>query len=200
MLYVNALFFIISYLIIADVDVASKYTCRTAQIHIETSSKFMDVVADNYQVYSEVNPNTGQVVFQGLMKSFEFELGALDRAFNSDKVSLNQYSKFRYDGVISNLSAINFDRPGTYNVSVEGKIFIGNYIRKTSAQGSLKVLANGRIETVADFSIRIEEESMNTINELMRKKLPRIVSLDTDKLGISRDIKINLKANYRPRN
>ena len=200
MLYVNALFFIISTFLLEDVDVASKYTCRTAQIHIETSSRFMDVVADNYQVYSEVNPRTGKVVFQGLMKSFEFEMGALDRAFNNSTIDLSQYSKFSYEGKITNLSGIKFDQPGTYNVDVEGKIFIGSYIRKTSARGSVEVLPGGRLETVADFSIRIEEESMNTINDLMRKRLPKVVSLDTDKLGISRDIKINLKANYRPRN
>ena len=200
MIYVNALFFIISNLLFTEVDVASKYTCRTAQIHIETSSRFMDVVADNYQVYTEVNPNTGKVIFQGLMKSFEFEMGALDRAFNSSSVDISQYSKFNFDGRITNLARIDFNSLGTYNVNVEGKLFIGDYIRKTSAQGSIKVLADGRLESVADFTIRIEEESMNTINELMRKKLPSVVSLDTDQLGISRDIKINLKANYRPRN
>jgi hypothetical protein len=200
MIYVNALFFIISNLLFTEVDVASKYTCRTAQIHIETSSRFMDVVADNYQVYTEVNPNTGKVIFQGLMKSFEFEMGALDRAFNSSSVDISQYSKFNFDGRITNLARIDFNSPGTYNVNVEGQLFIGSYIRKTSAQGSIKVLADGRLESVADFTIRIEEESMNTINELMRKKLPSVVSLDTDQLGISRDIKINLKANYRPRN
>ena len=200
MLYLNALFFIVSNFLLADVEVASKYTCRTAQIHIETSSRFMDVVADNYQVYSEVNPNTGKVIFQGLMKSFQFEMGALDQSFNRSTVDLSQYSKFSYDGTITNLSQIDFDKPGKYKVDVEGQIFIGSYIRKTSAQGTITVLSNGYLESIADFSIRIEEESMNTINELMRKKLPSVVAIDTDKLGISRDIKINLKANYRPRN
>ena len=200
MLYLNALFFIVSNFLLADVEVASKYTCRTAQIHIETSSRFMDVVADNYQVYSEVNPNTGKVIFQGLIKAFKFEMGALDQAFNRSTVDLSQYSKFSYDGTITNLSQIDFDKPGKYKVDVEGQIFIGSYIRKTSAQGTITVLSNGYLESIADFSIRIEEESMNTINELMRKKLPSVVAIDTDKLGISRDIKINLKANYRPRN
>ena len=160
----------------------------------------MDVTADNYQVYSEINPNSGEVTFQGLMKSFEFEMGALDRAFNSSTVDLSQYSKFNYEGRITNIAAIQFDRPGIYRVEVSGKLFMGSYIRKTSAQGTLKVLANGNLESESDFSIKIEEESMNTINDLMRKKLPSVIALDTDKLGISRDIRINLKANYRRRN
>ena len=158
----------------------------------------MDVIADNFQVYSELNPATGEISFKGLMKSFEFKMGALDRAFNSSRLDLSQYSKFTFDGNLTNLSQINFDSPGEYAVFVDGILYIGSFKRKTSARGTIKVLENGRLDTYTDFSIRIEEESMNTINKLMKEKLPSIVALDTDKLGISRDIRINLKANYRP--
>ncbi len=54
----------------------------------------MDVIADNFQVYGELNPNTGEVSFKGLMKSFEFKMGALDRDFNRSRLDLSQYSKF----------------------------------------------------------------------------------------------------------
>ena len=74
-----------------------KFTSRTGHIHVKSSNRFMDVVADNYQVYSEINPQTGQLKLTGLMKSFEFKLGALDRAFNSNRLDLSQYSKFRYE-------------------------------------------------------------------------------------------------------
>ena len=185
---------------ISDLDLPSKYTCRTGQLHIETSNRFMDVVADNYQVYSELNPTSGEVSFKGLMKSFEFKMGALDQAFNSNRLDLSQYSKFTFNGNIINRSQINFGSPGEYSVVVDGFLYIGSFKRKTSARGTIKVLDNGRLDTYADFSIRIEEESMNTINKLMKEKLPSVVALDTEKLGISRDISISLKANYRPRN
>ncbi len=177
-----------------------KYSCRTAQLHIETANRFMNVVADNYQVYSEINPISGEVTFKGLMKSFEFEMGVLDQAFNSSKIDLSQYSKFSYEGKLTKLKTINFNQPGTYKVTVNGFLYIGSYKRKTSATGMLTVMPDGNLITEADFSIRIEEESMNMINDLMKKKLPSIVALDSDKLGISRDIQINLKANFRPRN
>ncbi len=180
--------------------VPTKYTCRTGHIHVETSNRFKDIIADNYQVYSELNPNTGEVSFKGLLKSFKFEFGALDQAFNSGRVDMSQYSKFNFEGKLTNVGSINFDQPGTYPAIVDGFLFMGSYKRKTSARGTVEVLPNGRLVTEADFSIRIEEESMQTINKLMKQKLPSVMSLDTDKLGISRDIKLNLKAQYRPRN
>lgn len=180
--------------------VPTKYTCRTGHIHVETSNRFKDIVGDNYQVYSEMNPTTGAVSFTGLLKSFKFEFGALDQAFNSGRVDMSQYSKFNFEGKLTNVASINFDKPGTYPAIVEGFLYMGTYKRKTSANGTVQVLANGRLETKADFSIRIEEASMKTINDLMKKKLPSMLAMDTNKLGISRDIKLNLTAQYRPRN
>ena len=180
-------------------SIPTKYTCRTAHLHLETSNRFTDVIADNNQVYSELDPNTGAVTFTGLTRSFEFKLGALDQAFNSSKVDLSQYTKFNYEGKVNNFKSINFDKPGSYNVEVKGTLFMGSYKRLTSAKGTVVVQSDGTLKTNSDFSIRIEEESMKTINDLMKQKLPSVIALDTKKLGISRDIKIKLTGTYRPK-
>ena len=76
---------------------------------------------------------------------------------------------------------------------------MGGYVRKTNASGNVVILPDGKIMADAAFTIRIEEESVNTINRMMKEKLPSVFALDVDKLGISRDIKLNLSASYRPR-
>lgn len=177
----------------------AKFVSRTGHIHVESHSRYLDVIADNYQVYCELNPSDGAVKIQGLLKSFEFKLGALDQAFNSDRVNLAQFSKFRYEGKVKNLSAINFTRPGSYPVEVTGALYIGSYKRMTKANGTLNVRADGTIRTNTSFGIRIEEESMLTINKLMKEKLPSVLALDADNLGISRDIQLQLSAQFRPR-
>lgn len=176
-----------------------KYVSRTGHVHIKSSNRFMDVVADNYQVYAEINPSTGQISLTGLMKSFEFKLGALDQAFNSDRLDLSQYSKFRYDGMLENHQSIDFTKPGKYNARVAGNLYIGGYKRVTSASGIIEVQPDGKLNTNANFDIQIEEGSMETINRLMKERLPSVVALDTDKLGISRKIELQLVASLRPR-
>jgi len=180
-------------------DAPSKYVSRTGHLHVESHSTYLDVIADNYQVYCEIVPATGGVLIRGLTKSFEFELGALDRAFNSDRVNLSEYSKFRYEGHITNTASIDFDSPGSYRVEVSGVMHVGDYQRLTAASGLLMVGTDGSIQTDTSFKIKIEEESVVTINRLMKEKLPSALALDVNKLGISRDIELELSAKFRAR-
>ena len=192
-------FLFISLLFCTSFDIPSKYVSRTGHLHVESSNRFKDIVADNYQVYCELNPINGKVSFTGLLKSFEFELGALDQAFNSGKVNLSEFAKFKFNGQVSNYNTVKFDAPGNYPVTVNGMLKMGGFDRQTSARGTLTVLANGKIKANAKFTIKIEQESVNTINKLMKEKLPSVFALDIDKLGVSRDIKLVLSATYRPR-
>ena len=180
-------------------SIPGKYVSRTGHVHVESANRFKDIVADNYQVYSEVIPSTGEVTFTGLMKSFEFKLGALDQAFNSSRLDLSHYSKFKFVGELSNNQSIKWDQAGTYPAMVTGLLYIGSFKRKTAAQGNITVGNDGKIRADAAFTIVIEEESVKTINKMMKEKLPSVMALDVDKLGISRNINLTLTAAYRPR-
>ena len=47
-----------------------RYSARTAHIKVKSSNNFADIEADNYQVNSILNPETGYINFLGLLKSF----------------------------------------------------------------------------------------------------------------------------------
>ncbi|MEL6122425.1 MAG: hypothetical protein AAFQ02_04875 [Bacteroidota bacterium] len=182
-----------------QIDLAQRYVSRTAHVHVESANRFKTIVADNYQVYSEISSVSGTIKLTGLVKSFEFDWGALDQAFHSSRVDLSQYAKFTFTGSIENLAAIDFARMGQQKVVVSGILKMGGYSRKTSAQGTMTIQPDGRLKAKADFVIRIEEASVATINKMMRDKLPSVMAVDVDRLGISRDIRLSLSATYRPR-
>lgn len=197
---ISHLFFLtVVILFVTSWAVPAKYTCRTGHIHVESYSRYLDVIADNYQIYSELNPKTGEVNFSGLLKGFRFEMGALDQAFNSNKVDVSNYNKFDFKGSIVNNTGINYARAGVYPAEVKGTLTMAGYKRITIAKGEVKVLSTGELEAAASFVLTIEDESMNTINRLMREKLPSVLSMDVNKLGISKDIQLKLKAKYRPK-
>lgn len=177
----------------------SKYVSRTGHLHVETHSRYLDVIADNYQVYCEINKADGKVRLRGLTKSFEFKMGAIDQAFNSDRVNLGAFTKFDYKGKIANLGSVDFNKPGTYPVTVNGTLHMGSYKRITSARGKIIVKSDGTARAETNFAIRIEEESVNTINRLMKEKLPSVMAIDANKLGISRDIQLSLNTNLKAR-
>ncbi len=157
----------------------------------------MQVKAHNYQVFSNVNFTDNTVKVTGLMKSFEFELGAIDRAFNSNKLDLSGYPKFNYEGNITEPVEVDYSKPGDYLATVDGFLYIGEFKRKTPAKARFVVKDDGSIDVVVDFSFQIEEQSMETINRLMKERLPSLISVDTNTLGISRDVTVHLSLTYK---
>lgn len=175
----------------------SGFTSRTAHISVKSANNFVDIEADNYQVYSTLDATTGEISFVGLLKSFEFKLGALDRVYNSKLVGTLQKPKFTYTGRIKNMAAINTARPGKYDVAVEGELSVWDEKRVTPGDGTLTVREDGSIEAVSDISFTIEQASVEKANELIRQYMPKGINIDTDKLGIDRKITTVVKVVYR---
>ncbi len=179
---------------------AQVYTSRTAHVHVQSSNKIKNIEADNYQVASVVNFETGEVRFEGLLKSFEFRLGAIDRVFNSERVNVSQYPKFRFEGMLINSKGQNFEKAGRYTTVVEGTLYLWDEKRITSAEGTIISDGKGKLSVQSDFLMRIEEQSMNKLNELIDKKLPEAMNISTATFGVSRDINVSLDADYTRRN
>jgi len=174
-----------------------KYAARTAHIKVKSSNKFADIEADNYQVNSVLNPETGYINFLGLLKSFEFKLGALDRVYNSKLVEVLHKPKFKYIGEIKNIKAINFNKAGVYNFEVTGTLFLWDEKRVTPGTGTITVSEDGTIEAFSDISFMIEKASVEKANGLIRRYMPPGVKVDAEKLGIDRKVSTTIKVRYQ---
>lgn len=179
---------------------AQVYYTRTGHVHVKSSNKIKNVEADNYQIISTIDMLTGEVKFEGLLKSFEFRLGALDRVFNSNRINVNQYPKFRFEGTIKGIKNVDLTKKRDYKVMVNGTLYVWDEKRITSAVGLIRSDGNGGFTAISDFVMRIEEQSMHKLNQLIDEKLPDIVNLSTDSFGVDRDIDIKLDADYKLRN
>lgn len=192
--------FILNLLFVNIGPLASQsFQTRTGHLHVSSTNRIMDLEADNYQVQSKLNPITGQITFTGLTKSFEMVNGALDRAFNSKRVNLNGYPKFIFVGTILDPSVVKFDIPGRYKIRVKGELTIGDLKRVTSANGYITVNANQSIQAESSFIMKIEEFNVDRINNMLKERIPSGLGLNFNSLGISRNIKIDLKLRYRLR-
>ena len=170
---------------------------KTGHINVVSENKIKKVEADNYQVYSTVDLTTGDVNFEGLLKSFEFKLGAADRVFSSDRVNVKQYPKIRFEGKIP-VTQIDLNTYGEINVEVDGMLYIWDEKRRTKANVTITSVGDGKqVFAYSSFLMRIEEGSMKKLNSIMKDKLPDVLNLNTETLGISRDIIVNLDATYK---
>lgn len=174
------------------------YYTRTAHLHVKSSNKIKNIEADNYQVFSTFNTKTGALILEGLIKSFEFKIGAANRIFNSKQINVAQYPKIKYVGEVTNLSSINFSKPGTYRLDIKGTLYVWDEKRITPAQATIKVNADGTISAESSLFFMIEEKNVEKTNQLLKEKLPSIIDFDVNSLGISRKIYVDADMTFRP--
>jgi len=136
---------------------AQKLATRTAHISVQSSNNFHDIEADNYQVVSTLDQQSGDVQFIALLKSFEFKVGALNRVMNTRTLDVTQHPKIKFEGNISNINTIDFSKPGDYTINVDGMLYIWDEKRKTKATGLLTVNEDGTVSGSSNFNIKIEE-------------------------------------------
>ena len=196
----NALLTLVCLFFATIVFSQNKYVTRTAHVSVQSTNKVMDIEADNYQVASVLDINTGRVDFIGLLKSFEFKLGAADQLFNSKMVDVSKYPNIKFTGQIQDFQKINFTSPGTHTIEVKGNLYIWDEKRVTSAKGKITINADGSIKASSVFDMVIEDGSVNKVNDLMKEKLPSAMTIDVNKLGISKTIKVRCEMTYQKRN
>ncbi len=173
---------------------------RTGHINVSSENRIKKVEADNYQLYCSADLTNGELNFEGLLKSFEFKLGAADRIFNSSKVNVNEYPKFNYEGTFKPIN-IDLNNYGEYQIEVDGILYMWGMTRKTKATATITAVGDGKqIFAYTAFVMKIEEESMEMANRLMKQKLPSALSINTETLGISRDINVNLDVTLKKTN
>jgi len=178
---------------------AQDFLCRTGHVNIRSENSIKNIEADNYQIISFLNPSNGTISFEGLLKSFEFQLGAIDRVFASEKVNVKQYPKIKFEGKIKGIENIDLNNFGEYPVTVEGTLFIWDEKRKTKAKGTVTSIGDGsQIFAYSGFLMQIEKNSMVKIDQLLKDKLPSL-GISTSSVGLSRDINVLLDASYKLR-
>jgi hypothetical protein len=169
---------------------AQNYLTRTAHINIKSANKVQNIVADNYQVACQLNSQTGQFKLIALIKSFEYQIGAMNRVMNTREIDVTEFPKITFDGTVTNLKQINFSKPGSYPVKIKGVLYIWDESRVTDADGILTVLKDGTIEGKSNFNIAIEDVNTQKIDQIMRQKLPVALNLQPNTLGISKNIEV----------
>ncbi|MEI7963923.1 MAG: YceI family protein [Chitinophagaceae bacterium] len=162
----------------------SLYMTKAGKVSFNSRSSVEKIEADNNEVSSVINTQTGDMVFAILLKSFHFDRALMEEHFNENYVESDKFPKSTFKGKISNLSAINFTKDGNYPAVVEGDLTMHGVTKKVSSNGTLTVKA-GKIAAYAKFSVKLKDFDIS------------IPSLVADK--ISQDIDIIVDCKYDPK-
>jgi polyisoprenoid-binding protein YceI len=148
---------------------------KSGYIGFFSSTPLENIKADNNQVASVIDISTGEVVFQVLIKSFKFERALMEEHFNENYMESEKFPKSTFKGKISNLAAVDFNKPGQYDVTIEGDLNIHDVTNRISAKGSISVVSGG-INANSKFDIIPEEYKIN-IPGVVRNKIAKTIEV-----------------------
>jgi YceI-like domain len=171
---------------VAFVNAQNMYMTKTGKVSFYSRAKSMEKVeADNNEVSSILNAQTGDLVFAILVKSFHFESALMEEHFNENYIESNKFPKATFKGKISNISSVNFTKDGAYPVTADGDLTLHGVTKKISSTGSITV-KSGKITAFSKFSVALKDYNI-TIPSLVKDK-------------ISEDIDITADCKYEPKN
>jgi polyisoprenoid-binding protein YceI len=177
--------FLLLFICILHAD-AQNHITRNGKVSFFSHTKIEDIKATNNEVFSSLNTQTGALQYLVLIKSFQFKNASMQQHFN-DKEYMNstEFPKSEFKGVITNLSAINFKKDGSYPATVEGDLTMHGVTNKVKANGSVTV-KGGKISSTAVFNVKLVDYGI---------KVPTIVTAK-----IAETIEITTNCNYEPLN
>ncbi|HEU4859598.1 MAG TPA: YceI family protein, partial [Chitinophagaceae bacterium] len=111
---------------------AQKKTSTSATIAFDASTAIDDLPkAENKTSIAAIDPEKNTVQFEAAIKNFTFSNPRIQEHFNQKGwLNSDEFPKATFNGVITNPTAVNFTKDGTYNVTVEGDLTIKGKTQK----------------------------------------------------------------------
>ena len=170
-------FFLISivFLLVAGTAGAQKVYTKNGSVSFFSKSPLENISADNNQVMSVLNQQTGEMQFSILIKSFRFKKALMEEHFNENYLESNKYPKATFKGVVNDLSKINLGKDGSYAVQVSGELTIHGVTNKVTAPGTITV-KSGVANASSKFSVKLADYKVE-IPKLVKDNIAEVIEI-----------------------
>ena len=160
---------------------AQIYYTKNGSISFFSKASLENISADNNQVISVLNIETGAIQFSVLNNAFQFPKAKMQEDFNENYIESNKYPKSTFKGNITDISNINSLKDGSYKVNAKGDLMIHG-ISKNIMMPATITIKDGKISGTTSFKVLIKDYNI---------KIPTIVINK-----IAESIEITVSCNY----
>jgi hypothetical protein len=154
---------------------AQKVYTKNGSISFFSKSPLENITANNNQVMSVLNLQTGEMQFSVLVKAFHFEKALMEEHFNENYMESSKFPKSSFKGGITDLSKIDFKKDGSYSVTVTGDLTIHGVTKKVSVPGTIAVKA-GVPTANAKFPLRLADYNIS-IPKLVKDNIAEVIEI-----------------------
>lgn len=158
------------------------YYTKNGNISFFSKASLQNISADNNQVISVLNLETGTLQFSVLNNAFYFPKAKMQEDFNENYIESNKYPKSTFKGKITDISKINSLKDGSYIVNVDGDLMIHGVTKNITTPATI-IIKDGTISATSTFNILLKDYNIG---------IPTIVNNK-----IAEKIKITVNCNYQ---
>ncbi len=162
------------YFVANAVQAQQLFTATSSEITFFSDAPLEDIEAVNKASQSLINTGTREIAVKVPIKSFVFPKSLMQEHFNENYMESDKFPYAVFKGKIND--AVDFTKPGTYDVSATGKLNIHGVERDQTLKGKLtvqpdKLNLNASFEVaLADHKIKIPEVVFMKIAEKVQVK------------------------------
>lgn len=142
----------------ATIGFAQKKTTTSAIIGFDATTA-IDALpkAENKTVIAAIDPAKSTIQFEATIKNFDFSNPRIQDHFNQKGwMNSDEFPKATFNGSITNPSAVNFKKDGTYTAKVSGELTIHGQTQKVNTDAVI-VVAGTSIKATSSFSIKLAD-------------------------------------------
>ncbi|NKI27545.1 YceI family protein [Arenibacter sp. 6A1] len=177
------LFFVIINLWVLNGALAQgKFLAKDGYVSFFSHSLLEDIKADNNQVLSIIDTDTGSIAIQLLMRSFMFKKALMQEHFNENYVESYKYPKATFSGKIKDFDTLNRRNGKT---EIVGVLSIHGRKKEISTMAMIEFI-NNEIVLKGEFWVEVADFDI---------KIPKIVENN-----IAKSIKVNFELHHKPYN
>jgi len=154
------------------------YFTKNGRISFFSKTSFQDIQADNNQVLSVLNLQTGTIQFSVLNDAFYFPKAKMQEDFNENYMESNKYPKSTFKGTISDISSVDVSKDGNYTIHVTGELMIHGVSQKISSTGTIMV-KNGKLSATAAFYVLLKDYNIS-IPSIVNNKIAEKIRVTID--------------------
>jgi len=145
----------------------SKYTTTKGVVSFFAEAPISNVDARNEKAKVELTSD-GELTFDMAMSDFVFKNGKMGRDAQKKYLETEKYTTAGFKGKIQ--GKVDYDKPGTYNVTATGKLKIHGVEKNVTEKGAVVVVKEGSVELKSEFNVALADYHIDT-PEILGKKM-----------------------------
>ncbi|MEO8860715.1 MAG: YceI family protein [Ginsengibacter sp.] len=132
------------------------YFTKNGSISFFSKASMEDIKADNNQVISIINIQSGEIRFSVLNNAFHFPKAMMEEHFNSDYIESDKFPTSTFKGNIADINKVDVSKNATYSLVAQGDLSIHG-ISKPVTTVAMFTVNDGQIEGTAVFKILLKD-------------------------------------------